>query len=1372
MAFDRSDTSGDTFYSGAESYLYKTLDGGENWINSNFLGYPHFVNDIAIDTINPNNVFITTRNPGKIYKSTNGGLNLYKVLDSRDLYDFGAVAVDPTASANVYAGGGEFFGEDVPGNLYKSTKSGNSGTWKSILPAITVNALLIDPEDPDTIYAGCGHRDGTEVPLYKSTDGGSTWRKSYAGLPGEPVRYGIWGSAADDLFVLKHTGSVPKGGADDKAMLRFNWRTWRDMDIGVSLPLYDIWGKNRSDVFAVGKDGTIVHYNGLGWSAMSSNIDADLFGLGGSASGAVYTVGKSGTILRYAKGVWSPVKSVTYKDLHAIWSTTDGSHVFAAGAYGTIVHTTGGADNWSIQPTGTVKALRGIWGASASNVFAVGDNGTILRFNGSKWTIMNSETLENLTAVWGVAGSSIVFAVGDNGTILRYNGKGWTVMSSTSDAKLYNVWGTASNNVYAVGQYGALLRFNGTAWYSVDVGFNEFPDWNAVTDLKFKDENGEQIIYASTARQGIYASYDGGSNWTHMSSPPYEVYALATGSVVVASQGGVLSMSGYGLIFGQVTDSQGAPISGVNVDTDIGKSAKSASDGRWSIGLKAGTYDVSASIPGYGKVLEKDVPVYDATGTFVGHEFDGRSIYVTIGNREVLGTGGGFIGLGGRITPIVGQFTWSQGSGNGELTALYGENATLIIEPDSGFHALVMVDGQPYGTNLIEFNPLIDSHTIGVTFENDPPVITGTIPSQTKNEDAAPWSLDLTVYESDREDSESFLNWSVSGVDPTLMSVVVSDSANDILLITPVADANGTDDILLILTDSGGLTDSQIISVTLDPQNDAPMVRDIPDQGIPEGGVFDPINLDNYVIDKDETNSVETMNWTYSGNDELTVDISGRVATVSVPHPNWNGKETITFTATDPQNLWGSDTATFLVSTNNDPPTITGTIPPQIKDEDAAAWSIDLTPYENDVEDSGTALYWSVSGVDTSLIAADITDIDKDTLTINPVPNAHGTDDIILTLRDSGGLTATQTVMITLKEQNDAPVVADIPNQTIFKNGSFVPIYLDEYVMDVDNANTSLSWTFSGNKDLLVEIKDRVAYVSMPHTEWVDSETITFTVADSGQLLDRDAATFTMSPYNLPPSANAGSDIAIVEGTTVALNGSSSSDPDGSTLTYQWTQTDGSAVALSGSTVPQPTFVTPSVDERGLTLTFQLMVRDSGGLEDTDEVSISIQDNGINGFPPDVITFTSKTGKHMGVSMADSAQLVYFDTIDPSSIDYTVNKPGNLIYGLMDLAIAVANPGDTTTVTFHLDAPAPAGYKWFKYSTIKGWYDFSDHAVFNANRDQVTLTLVDGGTGDDDHTANSKIKDPSGLGLAQSAPASSGGGGGGGGCFIESLSGY
>lgn len=63
--------------------------------------------------------------------------------------------------------------------------------------------------------------------------------------------------------------------------------------------------------------------------------------------------------------------------------------------------------------------LQDVWGSSGNDVFAVGDNGTILHYDGTQWRQMNSGTSETLYDVWGVSGSD-VFAVGTGGTILHY----------------------------------------------------------------------------------------------------------------------------------------------------------------------------------------------------------------------------------------------------------------------------------------------------------------------------------------------------------------------------------------------------------------------------------------------------------------------------------------------------------------------------------------------------------------------------------------------------------------------------------------------------------------------------------------------------------------------------------------------------------------------------------------------------------------------------------------------------------------------------------------------------------------------------------------------------------------------------------------
>ena len=56
--------------------------------------------------------------------------------------------------------------------------------------------------------------------------------------------------------------------------------------------------------------------------------------------------------------------------------------------------------------------LHGIWGSSGSNIFAVGDNGDIISYDGNNWNNRTSGTGNNLKGVWGSSASE-VYAVGD-----------------------------------------------------------------------------------------------------------------------------------------------------------------------------------------------------------------------------------------------------------------------------------------------------------------------------------------------------------------------------------------------------------------------------------------------------------------------------------------------------------------------------------------------------------------------------------------------------------------------------------------------------------------------------------------------------------------------------------------------------------------------------------------------------------------------------------------------------------------------------------------------------------------------------------------------------------------------------------------------
>ena len=130
------------------------------------------------------------------------------------------------------------------------------------------------------------------------------------------------------------------------------------------------------------------------------------------------------------------------------------------------------SSNWTLMNTGTSNWIYGGWSSSGSDVFAVGQGGIILHYNGSAWSAMTSPVTGNLYSVWGSSGRD-VFAVGDAGKILHYDGSAWSTMTSPATGYVFSVWGTSSSNVYAVGYdgvKGTIFNYNGTSWGAIPIG--------------------------------------------------------------------------------------------------------------------------------------------------------------------------------------------------------------------------------------------------------------------------------------------------------------------------------------------------------------------------------------------------------------------------------------------------------------------------------------------------------------------------------------------------------------------------------------------------------------------------------------------------------------------------------------------------------------------------------------------------------------------------------------------------------------------------------------------------------------------------------------------------------------------------------------
>jgi hypothetical protein len=105
---------------------------------------------------------------------------------------------------------------------------------------------------------------------------------------------------------------------------------------------------------------------------------------------------------------------------------------------------------------------------------------------------------------------------------------------------------------------------------------------------------------------------------------------------------------------------------------------------------------------------------------------------------------------------------------------------------------------------------------------------------------------------------------------------------------------------------------------------------------------------------------------------------------------------------------------------------------------------------------------------------------------------------------------------------------------------------------------------------------------------------------------DTDTTVVNVSFVNDPPTADAGPNQNVDEGTTVTLDGSNSFDPDDGIESYLWKQISGPSVTLSDPEAVQPTFLTPDVGPDGVSFTFELTVTDVGGLQASDTAIVNV----------------------------------------------------------------------------------------------------------------------------------------------------------------------
>ncbi|EOB3921743.1 tandem-95 repeat protein, partial [Vibrio parahaemolyticus] len=279
--------------------------------------------------------------------------------------------------------------------------------------------------------------------------------------------------------------------------------------------------------------------------------------------------------------------------------------------------------------------------------------------------------------------------------------------------------------------------------------------------------------------------------------------------------------------------------------------------------------------------------------------------------------------------------------------------------------------------------------------------------------------------------------------------------------------------------------------------NDAPTVENaIADQVLSED--FDTYTIDLNEVFKDTDSSLE---FSVSGNNSIQISIVSGVATIT-PTADWNGKETITFTAKDPSGESISQTVNFTVAPVADIVADNATV---VEDTPTIIKVLGNDTFEGDDQ---------VVSLDTNNGPANGTvSVNPDgSVTYTPNDNYHGTDSFTYIVT-SGGVSESTTVNVDVTPVNDAPVAKD----DIATTQEYTAVTIDALPNDTDADGDKLSIeSASVPKDQgTVEVVDG-KLVFTPAENFNGDAEITYAVTD-GQLTDEAKVTVTVNPVNDAP---------------------------------------------------------------------------------------------------------------------------------------------------------------------------------------------------------------------------------------------------------------
>ena len=446
--------------------FHTSTDAGLTWIRST--SAPEQAYDLALSPAAPNHIWVSS---SSVYRSTDRGATW---VSASPQFNPTRLAVDPQDPNTVYAGSWA--------GLYKTTDAGVTWTHLTgVIAAKLVLSLAVDPSDSSRVYAG------TQDGLYRSTDAGTTWTVSTGGVGGVPVMAVLVNpGAAEIVYASGYTGlyrSTDRGA------------TWSSTQVpAIGSYCLSVDPADPLIVYAAAEDVFKSTDAGESWAAVGS---LPIY------ASQLLAVGRN-TGLLLAASSWGLNRST---DDGLTWTSVS---------------------DWMSGLMAYSVAVRSDDGRALGLIYGLGLFQSANR--GGSWQIVPGAPAFMDSVITQPDNPSIAYIVGNDCYKSTDGGVTWNWKSNGISTYLDAFCIGPGNTLYAGGSGGCFRSLNGgESWQAIHAGL---PSPFAVNGLAVDSANPE-VVYAGivgSPADGLYRSSNQGGTWVRIAQG---VIDAAVGTVLV-----------------------------------------------------------------------------------------------------------------------------------------------------------------------------------------------------------------------------------------------------------------------------------------------------------------------------------------------------------------------------------------------------------------------------------------------------------------------------------------------------------------------------------------------------------------------------------------------------------------------------------------------------------------------------------------------------------------------------------------------------------------------------------------------------------------------------------------------------------------------